>query len=77
MAFTRKRPPLPSFRVALCSHRPPSGAECAALCRASGSVPVKCVVVRPGIVIGFDVALQAETDAPAPAPRKRPRKWVK
>jgi tRNA-splicing endonuclease subunit Sen54 len=55
--FNKRHAGPPSFRLCLASVRPPTCAELAALTAASGRVPVKCVIVRPGMFIGFDVGL--------------------
>jgi hypothetical protein len=56
-AFTKRRVGKPFFRVALCTPHPPSAADTARLSQQSGLVPVKYVIVQPGIVIGFDVSV--------------------
>lgn len=63
-AFTKRRVGRPFFRVCLSTQRPPNARETAALARASGSVPVKCIIVKPGIVIGFDVGVSTSTSVP-------------
>jgi len=62
--FTKKRVGKPFFRVCLSTARPPNAAETAALAARSGNVPVKCIIVKPGIVIGFDVGVVSLTHIP-------------
>jgi hypothetical protein len=56
--------PLPDLVTLLSSARPPNAAETAALAARSGNVPVKCIIVKPGIVIGFDVGVVSLTHIP-------------
>ena len=62
--FTKRRVGKPFFRVCLSTFRPPNAAETAALAAKSGNVPVKCIIVKPGIVIGFDVGVVSLTTVP-------------
>jgi len=54
----------PIFRVVMSTHRPPNAAEMAKLCRQNGSISLKCIVVKPGIVIGFDFGVVTSTSLP-------------
>jgi hypothetical protein len=57
--FNKRLAGAPQFRLCLCEARPPSAAELAAMSAASAPVPVKCVIVKPGIFMGFEVGLSA------------------
>ena len=58
-SFNTRTTGKPSFRLCITSVRPPAPAELAALSAASAPVPVKSVIARPGMFIGFDIALSA------------------
>ena len=57
--FNKRTTGTPQFRLSITSVRPPAPAEVAALSAASAPVPVKSVIVRPGMFIGFDINLSA------------------
>ena len=57
--FNKRTTGRPSFRLCITSVRPPAPAELAAMGAASAPVPVKSVIVRPGMFIGFEISLSA------------------
>ena len=57
--FNKRTTGKPRFRLCITSVRPPAPAETAAMSAASAPVPVKSVIVRPGMFIGFDINLSA------------------
>lgn len=57
--FNKRTTGKPQFRLCITSVRPPAPAELAVMSAASAPVPVKSVIVRPGMFIGFDINLSA------------------
>jgi hypothetical protein len=54
----------PIFRVVMSTHRPPTAEEMVTLARENGDVSLKCIVVKPGIVIGFDFGVVTSNTTP-------------